>query len=252
MGSNLHPSLAENLHPSLAEDMHGGGAQPAPIVLGATYWFDPSFNVTLDGSDNVASWQDRISGLVVSQATATRRPGWLASDPALNNRPGMQYVSAALQFLGSDATTVPASFADTCQSYATAAAPTTDGCITSLHDSGAIAFISHRRTQVAETKHVERNDASGTSVWTRALATTGAAWDSFYDDGVSLLGARNSTGETTAARQARPLTVQRLWIGARNAAAPYNGSIGHVVWFARKLSVADAAIMESWLDSEVA
>jgi hypothetical protein len=66
------------------------------------------------------------------------------------------------------------------------------------------------------------------------------------------MGAQSALGETTAARVARPLTASNFWIGAYNGGAPYDGSIGHVVVFDRKLSAADFAVMQAWLDSEVA
>lgn len=73
-----------------------------PDLSGLTQWLRADLGVTLNAG-NVSAWADQSgNGNNVAQATATRQPLWVASEPTLNDRPCLQF-DGALDFLDSTA-----------------------------------------------------------------------------------------------------------------------------------------------------
>lgn len=60
-----------------------------PDIAGLKYWIDASQITGLANNDPVASWTDLASGIVVSQATASKRP--LYKTAQINSLPAVQF-----------------------------------------------------------------------------------------------------------------------------------------------------------------
>lgn len=66
-------------------------------------WWRASEGITLNGSD-VASWEDIIQSIPLSQATAARQPVWNATDANFNNKPSISFTRTNLEYLVSPLT----------------------------------------------------------------------------------------------------------------------------------------------------
>jgi hypothetical protein len=56
-------------------------------TTGLMAWFNPSVNITLDGSGNVSQWQDTSATYTFAQSTSTARPAYVQGDSTYNYRP---------------------------------------------------------------------------------------------------------------------------------------------------------------------
>lgn len=76
-----------------------------PLNLGSALvaWWDPNSGVIVDASGNVASWTDRVGGIVASQSNASSRPGFSAT--ARNGKPGLLFNGS--QYLTTPAVALP-------------------------------------------------------------------------------------------------------------------------------------------------
>ena len=66
-------------------------------------WWRASEGITLNGSD-VASWEDIIQSIPLSQATAANQPVWNATDANFNNKPSISFTRLNLEYLVSPLT----------------------------------------------------------------------------------------------------------------------------------------------------
>jgi len=75
--------------PSLSFGNNGslGGIPTSGLMA----WFNPSVNVTLDGSGNVSQWQDTSGTYTFSQGTGSNRPGYVQSNSTYNYRPYLSF-----------------------------------------------------------------------------------------------------------------------------------------------------------------
>lgn len=239
---------------SLLERRRRGGApaavRPAPLALGARYWWDPAVDVTLDGALRVASHVDRISALDAIQGSATRRPGYLASDPLMGGRPALSYVRTNPDFISASVPNALATDPHTIcgTGYWDGANP---GTISGTATAGGNAWSLFLMAGGAASASQRNDAAAGTSTSAAFAAVPGRIAGITMDDGVDI-SARTSAAFSSVPRIPRPLSSNRLWMGSYNTGTPLTGRIGHVVWFDRSLSASESAQMLTWLQEQIA
>ena len=86
----------------------GGLASWSPLnIPGLKIWLEPDFGISMDADDyEVNSWADR-QGYAAFTQTLTRRPLWVASVPAANGRPGVQFDGVNDYMLSNDFVDIP-------------------------------------------------------------------------------------------------------------------------------------------------
>ena len=111
--------------------------QPQSLGSALVAWWDPDYGITKDSvSNRISSWEDRVSGTTVVQATGARQPLYVASSAGMNNRPSIE-MTAVTQTLAIASAPVALQVQQGPSTYITISRFTTTGNYDILGSAGA-------------------------------------------------------------------------------------------------------------------
>jgi hypothetical protein len=226
--------------------------QPEPVRLQAAHWWDPDYGVTTL-SGRVSSWVDRIGALDAAQGIETRRPTYEASAARLDGSAGITCDDANPDVL--QAVSVPETLGDSAHAVAGeyAASNASDGTVSAVA-SGVAWSAMQTQPSVSSLRFYQRNAASS-SVGVSAPHDPGdyAHQAGYLADDLTDLDVVTGRASNTGTSRARPLSADNIMIGSGSVSNtnPMDGTIGHVVWFARALEIGARRVLRKWLDKLV-
>ena len=219
---------------------------PQNLGSAVVAWWDPSQGVTMNaGGTAVASWTDRVGGIVASQATAANQPGFSAT--ARNGKPGLTF-NGTSQSMSFSASKLPAAAADRSffvAGYTTAAADQKLLTYGSAASGQWVALACLDKTPYAPVINTYAStDFSSTNYpWQnidRAFyaETKGGVTTSVTEGDLASLQSRANTINTTTAAG---------YIGQDiRGGAMWTGVIQHILVLNRPLTANERQLMEGW------
>jgi hypothetical protein len=230
------------------------------------WWLKADANVTLNGA-NVSIWGDSsVNNWPANQATAANQPGFVASNPAVNNKPTVHF-NGTTAYLATANTAVPLTGKTNLTIFAVASSADATTTVTGTYGYGEqntmVHFIQNNGAwgngifsvfEQGVNVWYAAGQAHPNTLWSRTATSAWMIYDSTRDqtgtgletlrvNGVSV--ATNSAG--TAAIWAEDGGVN---VGAWAAGSYWAGDIAEIIIYTRALSDSERQAVEQYLQAK--